>query len=427
MSDAPSTPAAPAPVIDARKVDDAVGRLAGVIAPTPLQESDRLSEATRSTVLLKREDLQGVRSYKIRGAFNLMSQLDEEERRAGVVAASAGNHAQGVAFACRTLGVSGRIYVPATTPKQKRDRIAAHGRTWVEVVVTGRNFDEAQTAALEDAKRTGATIVPPFDHPETMAGQGTVAAEILGQLTSPPDLVVIPVGGGGLAAGIVTYFAQHAPDCRIVAVEPEGAPSLAAALAAGHPVTLEQIDTFVDGAAVARIGENPFRTINHHKERVELVAVHEGAVCTNMLDLYQNEGIIAEPAGALAVTALERITVDPGSRVVCIVSGGNNDVSRYSEIIERSLVHKGLKHYFLVNFAQEPGQLRKFLHEILGPDDDITRFEYLKRNNREFGAALVGVELGSAEALPSLLDRMARSPITCERLEPGTPAYQFIT
>lgn len=422
-----ATEPAPTQVVTTDDIDAAARRIGEVIRSTDLQASERLSEQTGARILLKREDQQAVRSYKIRGAYNLMAQLTGDERSAGVVTASAGNHAQGVAFACRVLGINGRIYVPTNTPKQKRDRILAHGRSWVELVVTGANFDAAQAAARADATRTGATMVPPFDHPDTMAGQGTIAAEILAQLDEVPDAVVVPVGGGGLAGGIATYLAEYAPDCKIIAVEPAGAPSLTRALEAGEPVTLDTVDTFVDGASVARLGDFPFGVISSMTERIQVLTVDEGAVCTEMLELYQNEGIICEPAGALAVTALHQLEIDEGATVVCIVSGGNNDVSRYSEIIERSLVHKGLKHYFLVKFPQEPGQLRRFLDEVLGPEDDITLFEYLKRNNREFGAALVGIELGSATGLHSLLERMDASRIDCERLEPGTAAYEYLT
>ncbi|MFL0579410.1 threonine ammonia-lyase IlvA [Dietzia sp. 179-F 9C3 NHS] len=422
-----ATESATTPVVTPDDIDAAARRIGDVIQSTNLRHSERLSEKTGATILLKREDQQAVRSYKIRGAYNLMAQLTGDDRRSGVVTASAGNHAQGVAFACRTLGINGRIYVPANTPKQKRDRILAHGRSWVELVVTGSNFDAAQTAARADAERTGATMVPPFNHPETMAGQGTIAAEILAQLDRAPDAVVVPCGGGGLVGGIATYLAEYAPDCKIVTVEPAGAPSLTAALESGEPVTLDSVDTFVDGAAVSRIGEFPFDVISSMSERIQVLTVDEGAVCTEMLELYQNEGIIAEPAGALSVTALDKLDIEPGATVVCIISGGNNDVSRYSEIIERSLVHRGLKHYFLVNFPQEPGQLRRFLDEVLGPEDDITQFEYLKRNNREYGAALVGIELGSATGLHSLLERMEASRIECERLLPGTAAYEYLT
>jgi threonine dehydratase len=436
------------PALTADEIDAAAKRIADVIDPTPLQHSERLSKLTGATVYLKREDLSAVRSYKLRGAYNLVIQLTEAERAAGVVAASAGNHAQGVAFACQTMGIKGRIYVPTTTPKQKRDRIRVHGGEFVELIAVGETYDAAATAAAADVERTGATMVPPFDDARTAAGQGTIAAEILEQLDATPDLVIVPVGGGGCLAGIGTYLRARSPRTAILGVEPAGAASMTAALVAGGPVTLPEIDPFVDGAAVRRVGAVPYAAVAGFGGRVvshaslplltvsesprgagafQMMQVDEGAICTTMLDLYQNEGIIAEPAGALTTTALAEISVDPGSTVVCLVSGGNNDVSRYGEIIERSLVHSGLKHYFLVDFPQEPGALRRFLDEVLGPEDDVTLFEYVKRNNRETGAALVGIELGAPDGLGPLLERMHHSPIQCERLEPDSPAYRYLT
>lgn len=415
--------------VHAADIQMAQARISASIAPTPLQYCARLSEQTGAEVYLKREDLQDVRSYKIRGAVNAISQLTPEQRGRGIVTASAGNHAQGVAFACRTMGIQGRIYVPAATPKQKRDRIMVHGGKNVELVVVGANFDEASAAAHADAESTGATIIEPFDDRNTIIGQGTVAAEVLAQLTSMGkslDSMVVPVGGGGLISGIVSYLADMAPRTSVVGVEPEGAASLQAALEADEPVTLETVDPFVDGAAVKRLGNINFAIIEHNKGRLHNLTVSEGAVCTEMLDLYQNEGIIAEPAGALSVTALKELKFKPHQVVVCIISGGNNDVLRYGEIMERSLVHRGLKHYFLVNFPQEPGQLRTFLNDILGPDDDITLFEYLKRNNRETGTALVGLQLGRATDLEGLIERMDASRIGCRRLEPGTAEYSYL-
>ncbi|MET7773904.1 threonine ammonia-lyase IlvA [Nocardia sp. NPDC005366] len=436
------------PALTADEIDAAAKRIADIIEPTPLQFSPRLSAATGAQVYLKREDLTAVRSYKLRGAYNLIVQLTADERAAGVVAASAGNHAQGVAYACHAMGIRGRIYVPTTTPKQKRDRIRVHGGEFVELIAIGETYDAAAAAAAADVERTGATMVPPFDDPRTAAGQGTIATELLEQLGTAPDLVIVPVGGGGCLAGIGTYLRERAPKAGILGVEPSGAASMTAALIAGGPVTLPTIDPFVDGAAVRRIGTVPYAAASTFGSRVvshaslplliatesprgagqfRVMHVDEGAICTTMLDLYQNEGIIAEPAGALSVTALGEIELEPDSTVVCLVSGGNNDVSRYGEIIERSLVHRGLKHYFLVDFPQEPGALRRFLDEVLGPDDDITMFEYVKRNNRETGAALVGIELGTRDGLDSLLERMRESPIRCERLEPGSPAYRYLT
>lgn len=427
---APDNPVRPAfEPIRASDIQLAQAHISAVIAPTPLQHCPRLSQQTGTEVYLKREDLQDVRSYKIRGAYYSVSQLSAEERAAGIVAASAGNHAQGVAYACRTMGIKGKIFVPSQTPKQKRDRIMVHGGDMVELVVTGSNFDEAAAAARADAAERGATVVEPFDARNTVIGQGTVAAEILSQLTAlgkALDTVFVPVGGAGLLSGVTSYLADMAPRTAIVGVEPRGAASLQAAIANDGPVTLETVDPFVDGASVKRTGELNFQIVEHNLGRLHIMDVSEGAVCTEMLELYQNEGIIAEPAGALSVTALQEMNLTPGSVIVCIVSGGNNDVLRYAEIMERSLVHRGLKHYFLVNFPQEPGQLRHFLNDILGPDDDITYFEYLKRNNRETGTAMVGLELGRASDLDPLLERMEASKINCQHLKPGTPEYDYL-
>ncbi len=427
LSQSPGTPGSgPLPLLSAAEIDAAAKRIAGVVTPTPLQFSDRLSATTGASVYLKREDLQVVRSYKLRGAYNLLVQLSDEELAAGVVCSSAGNHAQGFAYACRSLGIHGRVYVPAKTPKQKRDRIRYHGGDFIELIVGGSTYDLAADAALADVARTGATLVPPFDDPRTMAGQGTIAVEILDQLEDEPDLVVVPVGGGGCIAGITTYLAERTTNTSVLGIEPAGAAAMMAALANGGPVTLDHVDQFVDGAAVARAGKQTYAALAAAGDMVSITTVDEGAVCTAMLDLYQNEGIIAEPAGALAVAGLCEANIEPGSVVVCLVSGGNNDVSRYGEVLERSLVHLGLKHYFLVDFPQEPGALRRFLDDVLGPNDDITLFEYVKRNNRETGEALVGIELGSAADLDGLLQRMRATEMQIETIEPGSPAYRYL-
>jgi threonine dehydratase len=416
-------------LLSAADIEAAAKRIAGVVTPTPPQFSDRLSAVTCAAVYLKREDLQAVRSYKLRGAYNLLVLLSDEELAAGVVCSSAGYHAQGFAYACRSLGIRGRVYVPAKTPKQKRDRIRYHGGEFIELIVGGSTYDLAAEAALADVARTGATLVPPYDDLRTMAGQGTIGVELLDQLDQlhkTPDLVVVPVGGGGCIAGITTYLAERSRHTSVLGVEPAGAAAMIAALAAGEPVTLDHVDQFVDGAAVNRAGTLTYAALAAAGDMVSITAVDEGAVCTAMLDLYQNEGIIAEPAGALSVAGLLETGVEPGSTAVCLISGGNNDISRYGEVLERSLVHLGLKHYFLVDFPQEPGALRRFLDEVLGPNDDITLFEYVKRNNRETGEALVGVELGSAADLDGLLARMRASGVHVEPLEPGSPAYRYL-
>lgn len=391
-----------------------------------MERSERLSQLTGAEVWLKREDLQPVRSYKLRGAYNLIASLSAADRANGVVCASAGNHGQGVAYTCRRMGVTCRIVLPRTTPRQKRERIATLGGDEAVIILDGHTYDEAHEAAVELARREGAVLVPPFDDPRIIAGQGTVALEIFDQFGGPPGLMIVPVGGGGLLAGSAVVAAQAGGGrTRVVGVEPSGAASMTAALEAGEPVTLPSIDTFVDGAAVRRVGTLTFELAQALVD--EVVLVPEGAICTAMLELYQREGIIAEPAGALAVAALTSgVHVPEGASVVCIISGGNNDVSRYGEIVERSLVHEGLKHYFLVEFPQEPGALRGFLDMVLGPADDITLFEYVKKNNRETGPALVGIELAATEDLAPLLERMKASPLQIEPIAAGSPAFRFL-
>ncbi|MEI8412101.1 MULTISPECIES: threonine ammonia-lyase IlvA [unclassified Kribbella] len=412
-------------LVDAAAVEDAVKRLDEVAVRTPLQRNLRLSERTGAQVWLKREDLQIGRSYKLRGAYNLIAQLDDDQKAAGVVCASAGNHGQGLAYSCHILGVQGKVFVPRTTPRQKRDRIAALGGKQIQVIVTGDTYDDAAAAALAEVDATGATMVPAFDDPRTVAGQGTVAVELVDQLGHAPDVLVVPVGGGGLIAGVASWLAERHPGVRIVGVEPAGAASMAAALEAGEPVTLPHLDSFVDGAAVRRVGDVTLPLVA--KAGIEMLSVPEGLVCSEMLELYQTDGLIAEPAGALATGALGNgLDVRPGESVVCLLSGGNNDVSRYGEILERSLVHEGLKHYFLVTFPQEPGALRTFLDETLGPDDDITLFEYVKRNNRETGVALVGIEISRPDDLDGLLNRMEAAPLDIERISPNSPEFRYL-
>ncbi len=418
------TPMQSGPQLSAAAVDAAAERLVGVVARTPLQTNTRLSARTGANVLLKREDLQPVRSYKLRGAYNLIDQLTPDERDAGVVCASAGNHGQGVAYACARLNISAQIFVPSTTPRQKRQRMRELGEGVVELVVQGDTYDEAAALAAEAASATGRVPVPAFDDPRTIAGQGTVAREIVDQLGHAPDILILPVGGGGMLAGCLLWLAEHHPQTRVIGVEPAGAASMATALDAGRPVALHKLDTFVDGAAVRRVSELTLSVTQQHPP--QMFAVPEGRVCSEMLELYQSDGIIAEPAGALATAVLGVFNPAPGSTVVAVVSGGNNDLTRYAEIQERALVYEGRKHYFLVNFPQEPGALRRFLDEVLGPDDDITLFEYVKRSNRDTGPALVGIEIGEPAELPALLERMASSNIQVEPVDPDSPFYRFL-
>ncbi|WP_420111947.1 threonine ammonia-lyase IlvA [Pseudactinotalea sp.] len=412
--------------LDAAAVDAAADALRPVVRRTELEHSPRLSDLVGASVSLKRENRQITRSYKVRGAYHLISGLSEDEQARGVVCASAGNHGQGLAWSCARLGVHGRVFVPTTTPRQKRQRILALGEGRVELVVEGRSYDEAGAAARADADRTGAVFVPPFDDARVVAGQGTIAPEIDEQAGERLHTVLVPVGGGGLIAGLALWLKERRPEVRVVGVEPRGAASMTAALAAGGPVALAEVDTFVDGAAVGRVGEVPFPIVRDLVD--EVVTVDAGAICTEMLDLYQVEGIVAEPAGALASAAVRSMAgqFPADAVVVCLVSGGNNDVSRYGEILERSLIHQGLRHYFMVTFPQEPGALRHFLDDVLAEGEDIVVFDYVKKNNRETGPALVGIELDDAAKLAGLLERMERSPLQIEQVPPGSPLFSFL-
>ncbi|NGN94524.1 threonine ammonia-lyase IlvA [Nocardioides sp. KC13] len=410
------------PAVTPAAIEEAAART--IATRTAVERSVRLSERYAAEVLLKREDLQLGRSYKVRGAYNLMSSLTPEELERGVVCASAGNHAQGVAISCARLGVPGQIVVPTNTPKQKRDRITALGGAHVTLTLHGSTYDEASAYAYELGRGLGATYVSAFDDPRTIAGQGTVGYELTSQVSSPLDVLLLPVGGGGLASGVATWVREVWPQTRIIGVEPEGAASMAAAIEAGGPVRLDTLDTFVDGAAVATAGKVTYPIVKEYVD--DLVSVPVGAICVEMLELYQTEGIIAEPAGALAVAALGQIDLRGATRVGAVLSGGNNDVSRYADVLERALIHQGLRHYFLVSFPQAPGALRGFLDDVLADGEDIVVFEYVKKSNREHGPALIGIDLDSADGLDGLLERMGASDLVIERIEPDSPLFTFL-
>jgi threonine dehydratase len=406
-------------------VDEAARRLDGIVARTPLQPSKRLSKEFDATVLIKREDLQEVRSFKVRGAYNKISSLSAEDRRRGVVCASAGNHAQGVAFACSELRIKSTIFMPAITPTQKIERVKQFGGGFVEVQLIGDSYDEASQAARELCAERDAVFVHPFDDPLTIAGQGTVGKEIFEELQGELDAVFVAIGGGGLASGIGSYLKERKPGVAIFGAEPAGSPSMHESLRQGRVVTLEEIDTFVDGAAVKTVGQATFELCRRYLDRV--VVVPEGKICTSQIELYQNEGIVAEPAGALSVAALQDAADQiRGKTVVCVLSGGNNDILRYPEIMERSLVYQGRKHYFIVEFAQKPGQLRKFVDQALGPTDDIVRFEYIKKTNKERGTALIGVELKHRDDLEPLLARIHQIQLNCRRLSSEELLYDYL-
>ncbi|PVH26205.1 threonine ammonia-lyase IlvA [Sphingobacterium corticibacter] len=379
-------------------------RIQNVVFRTPLQYNHHLSEKYGAEIYLKREDLQVVRSYKLRGAFNKISSLSADDLQRGVVCASAGNHAQGVALSCKKLDIKGVIFMPGPTPRQKITQTEMWGNGNIEIVLTGDTFDDCQKAALEYAAEHAMVFIPPFDDIKIIEGQGTVAVEILEDL---PDVeaVIVPIGGGGLSSGLSLYMKQHAPAAKLYGVEPEGAASMQAAMKHGAPIELESINKFVDGAAVKKIGALPFAISSQLLDSVR--SVPEGKICTTILELYNKDAIVAEPAGALSIAALDFHQEEiRGKKVVCIVSGGNNDIDRMGEIKEMSLLYEGIKHYFIVRFPQRPGALRLLVTEVLGPKDDITRFEYIKKTERERGPALIGVELGTAKDYTSLIERL---------------------
>lgn len=367
-------------------------QLEGVVPTTPLIESLNLSDEFGSTVLLKREDLQIVRSYKIRGAYNKISSLTEAEKKQGIVCASAGNHAQGVAYSCNLLKIIGKIYMPKTTPKQKVKQVQLFGKSFVEIILTGDTFDDAYASAMEDATKNKLIFIHPFDDVKVIAGQGTVGVEILESFKKPIDYVFIPIGGGGLAAGLSTVFKHLSPNTKIIGVEPAGAPAMKTAIDKGENIPLETIDKFVDGAAVKQVGDITFEICRKNLD--DIILVPEGKVCTTILRLYNEEAMVVEPAGALTIAALDFYKDKIKDKtVVCIVSGSNNDIERTAEIKERSLLYEGLMHYFMIQFPQRPGALKEFVNDILGPNDDITYFQFAKKNNREVGSVVVGLEL----------------------------------
>lgn len=379
-------------------------RIKAIVTRTPLQYNLHLSEKYGADVYLKREDLQVVRSYKLRGAFNKISSLSAEQRAAGVVCASAGNHAQGVAFSCKRLDIQGVIFMPGPTPRQKITQTEMWGNGNVEIILTGDTFDDCQKAAIDYCAQNNMTFIPPFDDLQIIEGQGTVAVEILEDLPEV-DAIILPIGGGGLSSGVSFHMRKYSPTTKLYGVEPEGAPSMQAALQNGGPIALDQINKFVDGAAVKKIGQLTYDISSQLLDSVK--SIPEGKICTTILELYNKDAIVAEPAGALSIAALEFHKEEiKGKKVVCVVSGGNNDIDRMGEIKEMSLLYEGFKHYFIVRFPQRPGALRLLVTEVLGPKDDITRFEYIKKTERERGPALIGIELNSPKDYIPFIERL---------------------
>ena len=396
-----------------------------ILSPTPLSYNRNLSEKYEANIMLKREDLQTVRSYKIRGAYNMIKSLSKEQLKRGIVCASAGNHAQGVAFSCYDLKIKGKIYMPITTPKQKINQVKKFGAEYVEVILIGDTFDQANAVAIKDCEAKGMTFIHPFDHPKIIEGQATIALEIMEVIKDDIDYIFVPIGGGGLASGIGSLFKQMDPAVKIIGVEPEGAPSMKASFDAGKVVELSSISKFVDGAAVQKVGNVTFDICS--KVLDDIIIVPEGKICTTILSLYNFDAIVVEPAGALSISALDLYKDEiKGKNIVCIVSGSNNDITRMEEIKERSMLYEGSKHYFMVSFPQRAGALQSFISEVLGPNDDITFFEYKKRINREKGPALIGIELQNPKDFDGIIKRMEEHGIMYEYLNNNQNLFEFL-
>ena len=408
--------------IDIEKASDV---LKEILEPTPFQKNADLSAKYNADVFLKREDLQMVRSYKIRGAYNKIRSIDPETLKYGIVCASAGNHAQGVAFSCNKLQIMGSIYMPTTTPKQKIEQVRMFGKEYIDIVLTGDTFDAANTAAMEFARKSGKTFIPPFDDPKIMEGQGTIGHEIMNQSKDKLDYIFIPIGGGGLASGLGSYIKQISPETKIIGVEPAGAPCMKAAIDNGAVVELENINKFVDGAAVKKAGAMTYEVCKDILD--DIVIVPEGAVCTTIIHMYNKSAIVVEPAGALSIAALNFYADKiQGKKVACIVSGSNNDITRMEEIRERSLLYRGLKHYFIVRFPQRAGALRSFITDVMGPKDDITHFSYTKKTSKDRGPVVIGIELAQSDDLENLERRMTEHGFAYEYLNDKPLLFEFL-
>ncbi|MDT8859959.1 threonine ammonia-lyase IlvA [Alkalihalobacillus sp. MEB130] len=400
-------------------------RLKDVVTHTPLQRNEVLSERYGCNVYLKREDLQVVRSFKIRGAFHQISSLTREELNNGVVCASAGNHAQGVAYSCRTLQIKGRIFMPSTTPRQKVDQVKFFGKEYVDVVLSGDTFDDSFNEAMAYCTEHEMAFIHPFDQEKIVAGQGTVGMEIMNDIDENIDYLFSSIGGGGLISGVGTYIKSISPHTKIIGCEPLGAPAMKESLKQGQVVELDKIDKFVDGAAVKKVGQIPYDICKSIID--DIVLVPEGKICTTILELYNQNAIVAEPAGAMSITALDFYKEEiKGKTVVCVVSGGNNDIGRMQEMRERSLIYEGLQYYFIVQFPQRAGALREFITDVLGPNDDITRFEYTKKNNKSNGPVLLGIELKCRDDYAGLIDRLVKKGFDYQEINKDESLFHLL-
>ena len=411
------------PTVEA--IEKASGVLEEILEPTPFQKNNNLSDIYEANIYLKREDLQMVRSYKIRGAYNKIRSIEPELLKNGIVCASAGNHAQGVAFSCNKLHIMGAIFMPTTTPKQKIEQVRMFGKEFIEIILTGDTFDAANSAAIKYAQENGKTFIPPFDDPKVMEGQGTIGLEILKQSKVKLDYIFVPIGGGGLASGLGSYIRQMSPETKIIGVEPGGAPCMKEAIKAGKVIKLEHIDKFVDGAAVQEAGSLTYQVCKEVLD--DIVVVPEGAVCTTIIQMYNKSAIVVEPAGALSSAAL-RFYADEikGKNVACIVSGSNNDITRMEEIREKSLLYEGLKHYFLVNFPQKSGAVLTFIRDVIGPKDDLVYIQYIKKTNKESGPALIGIEVSEKEEFKELIKRMEEHNLKYEYINENNNLFEIL-
>jgi threonine dehydratase len=399
--------------------------LSEILEPTPFKKNNNLSDIYDAEIYLKREDLQIVRSYKIRGAYNKIRSIEPETLKYGIVCASAGNHAQGVAFSCNKLQIMGSIFMPTTTPKQKIEQVRMFGKEYIDIVLTGDTFDAANAAAIEFANKSGRTFIPPFDDCKVMEGQGTIGLEIMEQAKEKLDYIFVPIGGGGLASGLGAYIKAVSPETKIIGVEPAGAPCMKTAIEKGEVIELDKIDKFVDGAAVKKAGA---LTYNVCKEVLDdIVVVPEGAVCTTIIQMYNKSAIVVEPAGALSSAAL-RFYADKikGKKVACIVSGSNNDITRMEEIREKSLLYEGLKHYFLINFPQKSGAILSFIRDVIGPTDDLVYIQYIRKTNKESGPALIGIEVSAKEDFDALVRRMDAHGISYEYINENNKLFEIL-
>ena len=411
------------PTVEA--IDKASQVLDEILEPTPFQRNANLSDIYDAEVYLKREDLQMVRSYKIRGAYNKIRTIDPELMKNGIVCASAGNHAQGVAFSCSKLKIMGSIFMPVTTPRQKIEQVRMFGKEFIEIILTGDTFDAANSAAIEYAQDNNKTFIPPFDDPKVMEGQGTIGLEIFNQSKEPLDYIFVPIGGGGLASGLGAYISRMSPSTKIIGVEPGGAPCMKAAIENGGPIKLEHIDKFVDGAAVQLAGTHTYEVCRQVLD--DIVVVPEGAVCTTIIHMYNKSAIVVEPAGALAVAALKFYKDKiKGKRVACVVSGSNNDITRMEEIREKSLLYEGLKHYFIVNFPQKSGAILSFIRDVIGPTDDLVHIQYIRKTNKNFGPALIGIELAAKEDFGPFMQRLKAHGISYEYINENNQLFEIL-